>query len=132
MYNEESNLNGWTDWRRIRLDVVVDKLNQQWQVGDVIVVDGAFWYYTVQYYNKAGREVLIYQEGEQADNSGRLASSFGWRSLYYPKSEQILIADVNTLTSRFARIWWVGVGADPSVGQRLPNTWHLKEILRVA
>ena len=126
LYSEQIELNGMTDWRDIRLDVAVEHLNQRWQVGDAIVVDNLFWYYTVQYYNKTGSEALVYQNGERGDNSGRVPSSFGWKSLIYPKSEQLYVTDLRTLNGNYGRVWWVSVLPSPDVGQ-LPDSWTLEE-----
>lgn len=127
LYTEQNNLNGTPDWRGIRLDAVLEQLQRQWQAGDVIVVGNSFWYLTVHYYNKTASEVLIFDEGKRGDNSGTHASSFGWKSLFYPQSEQILVPDLSKLVSSSGRIWWIDVKTAQGAEQRLPDTWVLKE-----
>jgi hypothetical protein len=124
LYDGASNINGGPDWRNIRLDRVFEQLNSQWRPGDVIVVDGLFWYYTAAYYNRTGFEPRVYEDGLRGDNSGASRTTYGWTTLLYPRSEQLYLSDLAQLCAKSGRVWWVGVASGSTLGQHWPVGWR--------
>ncbi|MEE1886967.1 hypothetical protein [Pseudomonas carassii] len=109
LYEGQVNTNN-SDWRHVRLDSVLGKVNELWLPGDLIVVNGLFGYYTANYYNATGHEPLVYERGQHGDNSGQSPATYGWLSLIFPKSEQLYVTDLNKLFAPSGRVWWIGVG----------------------
>jgi hypothetical protein len=125
LYEQASNLNGATDWRNIRLNAVVENINSRWQPGDVMVVGGSFWYYTVDYYNRTGTPPLVYQGGVHVDDLESESLSFGWPTLLAPHLRQLLVPELPKLTSGSRRVWWVGTTVAPFEMPQWPNDWRL-------
>jgi len=122
LYSGKVNTNG-ADWREARLDVILREVGERYRAGDVIVVRGLFWYYSADFYNRTGSELLVYENGSAGDSSGQSPMSYGWPSLVYPQSQRLYVPDMSKLVPRSGRVWWVGVGALSSDESAIPNGW---------
>lgn len=122
LYSGKVNTNG-ADWREARLDVILRQVGERYRPGDLIVVRGLFWYYSADFYNHTGSELLVYDFGSAGDSSGQSPSSYGWPSLVYPQSQRLYVPDMSKLAPRSGRVWWVGVGSLNSVESAIPNGW---------
>jgi len=129
LYDGQINTNG-SDWRQARLDNVFEQVNQLWRPGDLIVVNHDFWYYSSAYYNATGVEPLVFEMGLGGDNTGTSPFFYGWKSLIYPRSEQLYVADLQALSAPSGRIWWVGVTSQSIAGQSWPRDWTRLQHLR--
>ncbi|MCP3751293.1 glycosyltransferase family 39 protein [Pseudomonas sp. SBB6] len=123
IYNQQNSLNDAAGWYVNRLDTVVDGVNAQWQPGDLMVVDGLYWYFSVAYYNRTGSEPLIYENGAKGDSTGTSSSSYGAATLLFPRAEHLYVHMPQALAPKSGRVWWVGGVPGPGKERHLPGNW---------
>lgn len=123
IYSQQHSLNDAVGWYVNRLDVVVDGVNAQWQQGDLIVVDGLYWYFSVAYYNRTGSVPLIYENGAKGDSTGTSRSSYGGATLLFSRAEHLYVQMPQALAPKSGRVWWVGGVPGPGNERHLPGNW---------
>ncbi|MFJ4442233.1 glycosyltransferase family 39 protein [Pseudomonas sp. NPDC089422] len=104
------------------LKQVVEQLSRHRQSGDLVIVDGLFWYYSVAYYSHGSFMPLLYRDGMQGDSSGTSLQSRGAATLLYPHAQQLYVARPENLAEKSGRVWWV-VGPGPHHVRQLPRYW---------
>ena len=124
VYSQKNTLNDAAGWYANRMDAVLGRVNSQWQPGDVMVVDGLYWYFSVTYYNRTGSEPLLYDNGAKGDSSGTSRTSFGGATLLYPRADKLYVADPGLLAPGSGRVWWIGGVPDDGKERTLPGHWR--------
>ena len=111
-------------------DRLVERVNQQFQPGDRIVVSDLFWYFSYVYYNKTGFQPMLYTPPLEDGASGR-PNDYGFGTLVNAHGKKIYVDRLSDLQPGTGRIWLISSKVQPDDFSTIPADWHKAQDLAV-
>lgn len=127
VYSQRDELNYSRDKRDFPFKEVLEVVKESAASGDRIIVEGAVWYYSVDFYNKTGVQALLHEvEWKEKPR----VDGYGFLSLLNSANVYVFVDDIERLPLGTSRVWWISVPVMSDVSS-FPVGWRERYVQSV-
>jgi hypothetical protein len=123
IYKQQDDLDDPRNESLYPLDDIVSRINESAIAGDNIIVDGAYWYYSVAYYNRSDIQPLLYQAPWDNSTANR-PNGYGASTLIYQDRDKVFLDNLVSVSPDIKRVWWVTSTRLVDEENHFPDNWQ--------
>lgn len=123
IYKQQDDLDDPRNESLYPLDDIVSRINKNAIVGDNIIVDGAYWYYSVAYYNRSDIQPWLYQAPWDNSTANR-PNGYGASTLIYQDRDKVFFDNLVSVPPDIKRVWWVTSTRLADDENHFPGNWQ--------
>ncbi|MCU1749565.1 glycosyltransferase family 39 protein [Pseudomonas sp. 6D_7.1_Bac1] len=123
IYKQQDDLDDPRNESLYPLDNIVSRINENAIVGDNIIVDGAYWYYSVAYYNRSDIQPRLYQAPWDNSTANR-PNGYGASTLIYQDRDKVFLDNLVSVSPDIKRVWWVTSTRLVDDENHFPGNWQ--------
>ncbi|WP_347929050.1 glycosyltransferase family 39 protein [Pseudomonas helvetica] len=123
IYQQQDDLDDPRNASQYPLDDIVSRINENAIAGDNIIVDGAYWYYSVAYYNRSDIQPRLYQAPWDSSTAHR-PNGYGASTLIYQDRDKVFLDNLVSVSPDIKRVWWVTSTRLADEENHFPGNWQ--------
>jgi mannosyltransferase len=123
IYKQQDDLDDPRNESLYPLDNIVSRINESAISGDNIIVDGAYWYYSVAYYNRSDIQPRLYQAPWDNSTANR-PNGYGASTLIYQDRDKVFLDNLVSVSPDIKRVWWVTSTRLADDENHFPGNWQ--------
>ncbi|RON09431.1 hypothetical protein BK659_10925 [Pseudomonas brassicacearum] len=123
IYKQQDDLDDPRNESMYPLDNIVSRINESSVAGDNIIVDGAYWYYSVAYYNRSDIQPRLYQAPWDNSTDNR-PNGYGASTLIYQDRDKVFLDNLVSVSPDTKRVWWVTSTRLADDENHFPGNWQ--------